>query len=72
MEVLRHLVLEVGLPVTDEVRRAVAGDAEAIDICEKGQAEVRSLPQLARRVVWRLPRETREELPVTVQEFVNY
>ena len=72
MVVLRHLVLEVGLPVTDEVRRAVAGDAEAIAICEKGQqAEVRSLPQLARRVVRRLPRETREELPVTVQEFVN-
>ena len=72
MEVLRHLVLEVGLPVTDEVRRAVAGDAEAIAISEKGRAEVRSLRQLARRVVWRLPRETREELPVTVQEFVNY
>ena len=37
--------MEVGLPVTDEVRRAVVGDAEAIDIiCEKGQAEVRSLP----------------------------
>ena len=65
---LRRLVEEVGLPVTDEVRRAVAGDAEALAICEKGRAEVRSLRQLARRVVWRLPRE---ELPVTVQEFVN-
>ena len=64
-------MLEVGLPVMDEVRRAVVGDAEAIAICEKGRAEVRSLRQLARRVVWRLPRETREELPVTVQEFVN-
>ena len=49
-------VLEVGLPVTDEVRRAVAGDAEALAICEKGRAEVRSLRKLARRAVWRLPR----------------
>ena len=72
MEVLRYLVLEVGLPVTDEVRRAVAGDAEARAICEQGRAEVRSLKKLARRAVWGLPREAREELPVTVQEFVNY
>ena len=50
-------VLEVGLPVTDEVRRAVAGDAEALAICEKGRAEVRSLQKLARRAVWRLPRK---------------
>ena len=71
-EVLRHLVLEVGLPVTDKVRRAVAGDAEALAICELGRAEVRSLKKLARRAVWGLPREAREELPVTVQEFVNY
>ena len=55
-EVLRRLVEEVGLPVTDEVRRAVAGDAEALAICEKGRAEVRSLQKLARRAVWRLPR----------------
>ena len=34
-------------------------------------AEVRSLTKLAGRVVWRLPRETREVLPVTVQQFVN-
>ena len=72
MEVLRYLVLEVGLPVTDKVRRAVAGDAEARAICEQGRAEVRSLKKLARRAVWGLPREAREELPVTVQEFVNY
>ena len=71
-EVLRHLVLEVGLPVTDKVRRAVAGDAEALAICELGRAEARSLKKLARRAVWGLPREAREELPVTVQEFVNY
>ena len=71
MEVLRYLVLEVGLPVTDEVRRAVAGDAEARAICEQGRAEVRSLKKLARRAVWGLPREAREELPVTVQELVN-
>ena len=70
-EVLRHLVLEVGLPVTDKVRRAVAGDAEALAICELGRAEARSLKKLARRAVWGLPREAREELPVTVQEFVN-
>ena len=55
-EVLRRLVEEVGLPVTDEVRRAVVGDAEALAICEKGRAEVRSLQKLARRAVWRLPR----------------
>ena len=72
MEVLRYLVLEVGLPVTDEVRREAAGDAEARAICELGRAEVRSLKKLARRAVWGLPREAREELPVTVQEFVNY
>ena len=72
MEVLRYLVLEVGLPVTDKVRRAVAGDAEALAICELGRAEARSLKKLARRAVWELPREAREELPVTVQEFVNY
>ena len=70
-EVLRRLVEEVGLPVTDEVRRAVAGDAEALAICEKGRAEVRSLQKLARRVVWRLPREAQKLLPTTVQDFVN-
>ena len=47
-EVLRHLVLEVGLPVT--------GDPETLAICQQGRAEVRSLKQLARRAVWRLPR----------------
>ena len=47
-EVLRHLVLEVGLPVT--------GDPDTLAICQQGRAEVRSLKQLARRAVWRLPR----------------
>ena len=70
-DVLRHLVLEAGLPVTDKVRGAVAGDPEALAICEQGRAEVRSLRKLARRAVWRLPRETREDLPVTVQQFLN-
>ena len=72
-EVLRHLVLEVGLPVTDKVRREAAGDAGSLAICEQGRAEVRSLKKLARRAVWMLPREVRvrEELPVTVQQFVN-
>jgi len=68
-DVLRHLVEEAGL--TDEVLVAVVGDAETHVICEQGRAEVRSLTKLAGRVVWRLPRETREVLPVTVQEFVN-
>ena len=72
-EVLRDLVLEVGLPVTDKVRREAAGDAGSLAICEQGRAEVRSLKKLARRAVWMLPREVRvrEELPVTVQQFVN-
>ena len=47
-EVLRHLVLEVGLPVM--------GDPETLATCQQGRAEVRSLKQLARRAVWRLPR----------------
>ena len=51
-EVLRHLVLEVGLPVT--------GDPETLAICQRGRAEVRSLKQLARRAVWRLPRMAKE------------
>ena len=71
MEVMKYLVLEAGLPVTDEVRGTVAGDPEAQAICEQGRAEVRSLKQLARRAVWRLPREAQQLLPVTVKNFVN-
>ena len=71
MEVVRYLVLEAGLPVTDEVRGTVAGDPGALAICEQGRAEVRSLKQLARRAVWRLPREVQQLLPATVQHFVN-
>ena len=70
-EVMKYLVLEAGLPVTDKVRGAVAGDPEALAICEQGRAEVRSLKQLARRTVWRLPREVQQQLPATVQHFLN-
>ena len=71
MEVMKYLVLEAGLPVMDEVRRAVAGDPGALAICEQGRAEVRSLKQLARRAVWRLPREVQQLLPATVRDFLN-
>ena len=70
-EVLRHLVVEVGLPVTDKMRGAAAGDADSLAISQQGRAEVRSLQKLARRVVWRLPREAQQLLPTTVQDFVN-
>ena len=49
----------------------VAGDPGALAICEQGRAEVRSLKQLARRAVWRLPREAQQLLPATVRAFVN-
>ena len=71
MEVMKYLVLEAGLPVTDEFRGTVAGDPGALAICEQGRAEVRSLKQLARRAVWRLPREAQQLLPAIVQHFVN-
>ena len=70
-EVLRHLVVEVGLPVTDKMRGVAAGDADSLAISQQGRAEVRSLQKLARRVVWRLPREAQQLLPTTVQDFVN-
>ena len=53
------------------MRGMVAGDPGALAICEQGRAEVRSLKQLARRAVWRLPREAQQLLPATVRAFVN-
>ena len=40
-------------------------------VCLNSRMGPSSLKILARRAVWRLPREARKELPITLQDFVN-
>ena len=64
-KVLRYLVEEAGLPISDRALERVAGDAESLATCLEARARgPSSLKILARRAAWRVPGPAREESEV--------
>ena len=63
-EVMKYLVEEAGLPVSDRALGWVAGDAGSLATCQEARRGPRSLQTLARRAAWRVPGPAREESEV--------
>ena len=63
-KVVKYLVEEVGLPVSDRALGYVAGDAGSLATCEEARRGPSSLQILARRAAWRVPGPAREESKV--------
>ena len=64
-KVIRYLVEEAGMPVSDRALGYVAGDAGSLATCRDARATgPSSLKTLARRAAWRVPGPAREESEV--------
>ena len=58
-KVMKYLVEEAGLPVSDRALGWVAGDAGSLATCEEARRGPSSLQILARRAAWSVPRAAR-------------
>ena len=63
-KVLRYLVEEAAMPVSDRALGDVAGDAGSLATCQEARRGPSSLKTLARRAAWRVPGPAREESEV--------
>ena len=63
-KVVKYLVEEAGLPVSDRALGYVAGDAGSLATCQEARRGPSSLQILARRAAWRVPGPAREESKV--------
>ena len=63
-KVVKYLVDEAGLPLSDRALGDVAGDSGSLATCQEARRGPSSLQILARRAAWRVPGPAREESKV--------